>query len=105
LRKFSNRCDKFVNRAVERTRVVRDGHPARNARGHFRQRGDRAFRLFKLNSPLPEARRSLNPVVAVISPLALLGRSLVVRKFRGTSFANFKSISQIKTGRSVERGG
>lgn len=35
LRKFSNRCDKFVNRAVERTRVVRDGHPHVTRAGTF----------------------------------------------------------------------
>src|SRR5262245_66552790 len=68
-------------------------------------RANKAFRPFKLNSPLPEARRSLNPVVAVVLPLLSLGRSLVVRKFRGGSFASFKSISQIKTGGSGERGG
>ena len=68
-------------------------------------RASTTFRPSGVNSPLPEARSWLNPVVAVVSPLLSSSRSLVVRKFRGPSFASFRSISQIKTGGSAERGG
>ena len=65
-------------------------------------RGNKVFRPSGVNSPLPEARSWLNPVVAVFSPLLSLGRSLVVQKVRGPSFASFRSISQIKTGGSAD---
>src|SRR5438094_4793013 len=69
-----------------------------------RVRASKSFSPSGVNSPLPEARRSLNPVVAGVSPLLALSGSSVVRKFRGKAFASFKSTSQIATGESASAG-
>ena len=59
-----------------------------------RVRSSKSFRPSGVNSRLPEARRSLNPVVEGGLPLFGLSGSSVLRKFRGKAFASFRSMSQ-----------
>ena len=70
-----------------------------------RVRARTSLRPSGVNSPLPDARRSLKPVVTGrASPLPGLSGSSVVRKFRGRALASFRSMSQINTGESASRG-
>src|SRR5262249_12975926 len=65
----------------------------------------KSLRPSAVNSPLPEARRSFNPVIAGGSPLLVLSGLLVVRKLRGKELARFRSTSQTKPGESASAGG
>src|SRR6516225_5620562 len=69
-----------------------------------RVRVSKSLRPSGVNSPLPDARSSLKPVVAGGSPLVALIQLSVVRKFRGKALASFRSISQIVTAEFASAG-
>src|SRR6266478_5387548 len=70
-----------------------------------RVRSNTSLKLSAVNSPPPEARRSVKPVfVGSFWSLFASSGSSVVRKFRGRLLASFRSISEINTGESASAG-
>src|SRR6266404_2064393 len=70
-----------------------------------RVRVSRNLRPSAVNSPLPEARRSANPVQREVLGLVTLSGSPVVRKLRGRVSFRLGSASQITTGELASGGG